>query len=185
MNADTLQDDRIRRLLDDRSAVLARRGRAVSQAARTEAYLVCACGSERLGLPVSGIASIVAGKPCTPVPGAPPGLRGIVAIAGGIVSVIDLGEALGLARGDHTPETGHILRLRAQEPPVGLAVDRVLGIAHIEPSAVTDAAALAGDASLGGDCVLGYAPPDPSPARGIADGFSILDPRRVLQRYLS
>ena len=183
MSAAELQDARLRRLLDERSAMLAQRG-ADATAAATDAYLVCTCGTERLGLPLGDVASVQPTRSCTPVPGAPPALRGIMAGAGGIVSVIDLATALGLARGGDWPAEGHTLRMRTAAAPIALAVDRVLGIAHVATASITRVAVDADTPSnaLGGDLIVGYAPPESG--RASPEGFAILDTRRLLRRYL-
>lgn len=193
MSATERDGERVRALLDERSAALARRGRAEERAEkRVQArlsYLVCALGGERYGLPVAAVASVLPARACTPVPGAPPALRGIVTHAGAIVSVIDPGRALGLD-GDGEEdgeERAHLVLLRAQEPPVALAVDRVLGLADIPADAVgarvgSDGAE-AGDA-LGLDAVSGYAPAGADAGAGVKDGFAVLDPKRLLRPFL-
>lgn len=174
--------DRVRALLDQRSAQLARRGLAARRAAATRPYLVCACGPDRYGLPLAGVAGIVPGRPCTPLPGAAPALTGIVALSGRVVSVIDLGRALG--RGDaEATERAHLVRLRGLPVPVALAVDRVLGIARVGAEASDgESGPVAPD--LGTGAVSGYVPPGSDETAAIADGFTILDPARLLRRFL-
>lgn len=165
-------------LLDARAAALAGRRAGQAEVVETTAYLVCACGAERYGLPLAAVACVAPERPCIELPGAPPTLRGITAVAGAIVSVLDLAACLGLARtGD---EGGHVVRLRAQEPPVALAVDRVLGIARID-------AALARSAnepdSLGRGPLSGYAPPGSDGTGDIREGFSLVDLPALLARH--
>ncbi|MBB2960116.1 chemotaxis protein CheW [Methylobacterium sp. R2-1] len=166
-------------LLDARAAALAARRAGQDETVETAAYLVCACGAERYGLPLAAVAGVTPERPCTGLPGAPPALKGITAVAGAIVSVLDLAACLGL---DHAGEDdgGHVVHLRAQEPPVALAVDRVLGIARIE-------AALARQTkepeSLGRGPLSGYAPPGSDRTGDIREGFSLVDLPALLARF--
>ncbi|MER2267639.1 chemotaxis protein CheW, partial [Methylobacterium oxalidis] len=124
--------------------------------------------------------------PCTRLPGAPPALLGLVALSGGIVSVLDLARALG--RGGTPAEDGHLVVLRGTSVPVALAVDRVLGTARLdgeaqaprpgEPSGEPSAVGL----GLGSEAVSGYAPAGPD-ATGPGD-FALVDLPRLLRRYL-
>ncbi|WP_232628099.1 chemotaxis protein CheW [Methylobacterium sp. Leaf118] len=168
-------------LLDARAAALA--GRTIDQApaAAVTAFLVCACGPERYGLPLAAVAGVTPERPCTALPGAPATFRGIAATAGVIVSVLDLSACLGLDGAGGA--SGHFVRLRGPDPPVVLAVDRVVGIAQIE------AAALHSDPSeaqaLGGRPLLGYAPPGSDRTGDVRDGFAILDLPALLARFLA
>lgn len=163
-------------LLDARAAALAGRSAQAAGAIATEAFLVCLCGSERYGLSLGAVAGVTPDRPITALPGAPPALRGICAMAGAIVSVLDLSACLGLTSDG---EGGHFVRLRAQEPPVALAVDRVVGIARIEARPADQAGAL-GDGPL-----LGYVPPGSDRTGDVRDGFTILDLPALLARFLT
>lgn len=163
-------------LLDARAAALAGRSAEAVRPIETHGYLVCLCGPERYGLPLGAVAGVTPQRPITALPGAPATLRGICAMAGTIVSVLDLAACLGLvAEG----EGGHFVRLRAQEPPLALAVDRVVGIAHIEARPADPAN------TLGGGPLLGYVPPGSDRTDDVRDGFTILDLPALLARFLS
>ncbi|ACK83901.1 chemotaxis protein CheW [Methylorubrum extorquens] len=166
-------------LLDARAAALAARTVGQERTIETAPYLVCACGAERYGLPLTAVAGVTPERPCTALPGAPPALRGITAVSGVIVSVLDLAACLGLDRAE-TDEGGHVVRLRAQEPPVALAVDRVLGIAQIE---TTLARPTLESESLGRGPLSGYAPPGSDRTGGIAEDFSLIDIPALLARF--
>ncbi len=161
-------------LLDARAAALAARSAGVERAVETEGFLVCACGAERVGLPLASVAGVTPPIPCTALPGAPTTLRGIGAMAGTIVTVLDLAACLGLGAGS---EDGHLVRLRVQEPAMALAVDRVVGIARIESRAN------AAPDALGAGPVLGYVPPGSDRTGDVRDGFSILDLPALLARF--
>ncbi|OHV17991.1 chemotaxis protein CheW [Methylorubrum extorquens] len=167
-------------LLDARAAALA--ARTVGQERTIETAPLSRLrlrGRERYGLPLTAVAGVTPERPCTALPGAPPALRGITAVSGVIVSVLDLAACLGLDRAE-TDEGGHVVRLRAQEPPVALAVDRVLGIAQIE---TTLARPTVESESLGRGPLSGYAPPGSDRTGGIPEDFSLIDIPALLARF--
>ncbi|WP_336487256.1 chemotaxis protein CheW [Methylobacterium nigriterrae] len=177
---------RTRGLREARTIALARRGRErASGSLRGDpagSVLVCACGSERYGLPLAAVAQILPAKPCTSIPEAPPALLGIVALSGAIVSVLSLARALG-REGVSRGEDGHLVVLRATAAPIALAVDRALGVARLAAdgadSASADARILDG---LGSEAVSGYAPAELG-AAGVGD-FVVVDLPRLLRRFL-
>lgn len=170
-------------LLDARAAALAARSAEHEEARATTDYLVCTCGPERYGVPLAAVAGVGPEPACTALPGAPPALRGITAVAGAIVSVFDLAACLGLAGTSGGAEArGHLLRLRAQEPPVALVVDRVLGIARIDAAIGERADDPEG---LGRGPLLGYAPPGSDRGGDIGEGFSLIDLPALLARTLA
>ncbi|GJE62239.1 chemotaxis protein CheW [Methylobacterium trifolii] len=170
-------DARAEALRAARTAALARRGGTAAATVPTRAFLVCACGSERYGLPLSEVAQVLPMRPCTPVPGAVPALLGLVALSGRIVGVVGLARALDRA-GAGDAADGHLVVLRLGAAPMALAVDRVLGLAHVAEAA--DAAA--GRAGLGNGPVSGYAPADPG-GTGPGD-FVVVEPGPLLRRIL-
>ncbi|MCE4223825.1 chemotaxis protein CheW [Methylobacterium sp. C25] len=171
-------------LLDERSMALAARGQAGRDVAAQRDYLVCALGNERYGIALGAIATVLPQRLCTVVPGAPAALRGIISHAGIIVSVIDLGVALGGGRDSATGQSGHLLRLRAEGPPVALAVDRVIRLASIEADAITVAPTAGPHPGLGAEAVSGYAPAGSERDGAAGGGFAILDLPRLLRPYL-
>ncbi|MCJ2061685.1 chemotaxis protein CheW [Methylobacterium sp. J-088] len=159
----------------ERTAALARRGIRASNIDAGLDHLVCACGSERYGLPLKAVAQVLPMRPLTPMPGAVPSLIGLIALSGRIVGVLGLARALG--RPESAGEPGHVVVLRGTpaHQPLALAVDRVLGIA---PAAATSATNPGG---LGNEVASGYAP-------GVAGAdrpdFVIIDLPRLLRRAL-
>jgi purine-binding chemotaxis protein CheW len=162
----------------ERAAALARRGKAAATVDTGLDHLVCACGSERYGLPLSAVAQVLPTRPATPMPGAVPALIGLIAVSGRIVGVLSLARALG--RPDPEAEAGHLVVLRSasSHQPLALAVDRVLGIARA-------AGASAGHApdpdGLGNDAASGYAPGTAGDDR---PDFVVVDLPRLLRRTL-
>ncbi|WP_375453516.1 chemotaxis protein CheW [uncultured Methylobacterium sp.] len=158
-----------------RTEALARREKAGRAAVPTRAHLVCACGSERFGLPLAGVAHVLPMRPCTPVPGAVPAVLGLVALSGRIVGVIGLARALGRP-GAGAAADGHLVVLRAAATPLALAVDRVLGVAHLAEQPEGTAR------GFGGEAVSRYAPAESGPT-GLGD-FVVIDLPRLLRRTL-
>lgn len=188
---DSSDDPRIRRLLDERTAALARRGVDIARQAATRPFLVCVAGDDRYGLPLDSVVQVVPARTYTSVPGAPPELLGLIALSGRVVSVLSLAGALSRpvasradsSRAESTTATGHILVLRGGIAPVALAVDRVLAVADVDGALTTEPVLTGG---LGADAVSGYAPaPGPEAAhQGGEAGFVVIDLPRLLRRYL-
>ncbi|MCC0805144.1 chemotaxis protein CheW [Methylobacterium sp. W2] len=198
---DMSDDPRVRRLLDERTAALARRGIDIARHAVTRPFLVCAAGDDRYGLPLDSVVQVVPARTYTPVPGAPPELLGLIALSGRVVSVLSLAGALSRpassrtdssraessraesSRAESSTATGHILVLRGGIAPVALAVDRVLAVAEVDGALTAEPVPMGG---LGADAVSGYAPaPGPEAAyQGGEAGFVVIDLPRLLRRYL-
>ncbi|MCJ2068984.1 chemotaxis protein CheW [Methylobacterium sp. J-030] len=165
-----------RDLRAERTAALARRDVGASASEAGLDHLVCACGSERYGLPLTAVAQVLPMRPLTPMPGAVPALIGLIALSGRIVGVVGLARALG--RPEPAGETGHLVVLRGSAAPqsLALAVDRVLGIA---PAATASGAA--DPEGLGNAVTSGYAP---AAAGADRPDFVIVDLPRLLRRAL-
>lgn len=137
------------------------------------AYLVCACGSERYGLPLASVAQVLPMRPFTPVPGAGSALIGLIGLSGRVIGVVGLARALGRSDpapngdggGDRPP--GHLVHLRGADA-VALSVDRAIGIARRAGSP---------DVSLGNEAASGYAP-----AGDDGPDFVVVDLPRLLAR---
>jgi purine-binding chemotaxis protein CheW len=175
---------RERDLRTERAAALARRGAVAVAADAGVDHLVCACGSERYGVPLAAVAQVLPARPCTPMPGAVPALLGLIALSGRIVGVLSLARALG--RPEAAPEgrtdLGHLIVLRgAQTQPLALAVDRVLGIARAAGATAGSAPALPDPDGLGNEAASVYAPRAAEAGR---PDFVVLDLPRLLRRAL-
>ena len=182
-----------RDLRSERAAALARRGAAAGESETGVDHLVCACGSERYGLPVTAVAQILPMRPCTPMPGAVPALIGLVALSGRIVGVLSLARALGRPDAAPNPEAdgGHLVVLRSAlshaQPhhqglaqPLAFAVDRVLGIVRAAGSSAASSG-IADPDGLGNEAASGYAPGATSDGR---PDFVVIDLPRLLRRVL-
>jgi purine-binding chemotaxis protein CheW len=95
--------------------------------------LVFAVGGQEFALPLGGIVEIARARTPTPVPGAEPGVLGIVPFRGAMVTVIDGRLRLGLS-GAQMGRAGSMIVLRDSGELVGLVVDAVARVALIHPA---------------------------------------------------
>lgn len=173
-------EERARHLLDERTERLARRSRDESEASATTRVLICSVGPEYYGLPLEAIAEVLPFRAPMPVPGGPAGLIGVLGRSGHLVSVIDLGAAVGQApiASEGETENQHVLLLRREQPRVALRVDRALGVEDVVPLNAEEAREFRTEA------VVGYAKSD----LGFADRdrvLSLLDIDRLLRPFLT
>lgn len=124
-------EERLQTVYRVRAEQLARRRLETRRAAETVPVLVVVLGSERYAIELDKLVAIHPFTDCTPLPGAPPELLGVVNLRGEIRSVVDLGRLL------HLPDpempmndkaerkTGYLLLLRCRELEVAMRVDQV------------------------------------------------------------
>lgn len=118
------------RILDQRTAHLARRNRIVEDAGDTVDVMVCLTGRQVCGLPLAAIEEVLPYRPCVPVPAGPPALIGLYGRTGRAFSVVDLGAALAGNRPAALVEDGHFLVLRGAAPRLAFWVERAEGVAR-------------------------------------------------------
>ena len=106
--------------------------RATSTRARTIPVLVFGLGTERYAIELSELAEVLPYSGCSPVPGAPRGLVGVLNVRGEIRSVADLRAIVGLEPGA-AHGTGYVLMLRQQGQVVGFKVDTIDHVGEIDP----------------------------------------------------
>jgi purine-binding chemotaxis protein CheW len=135
------------------------------QSARTPVLTFCT-GSERFGIDVAYVAQVFARPPITPIPGAVQHLLGVANLQGKVRSVIDLGRLLNLA--PRTPDGGYIVLMRAGDASIGLWIESVEGIRHVDFAALVTTDASVRDRLSG--VVKGTA----------ADCIAILDPEALI-----
>lgn len=173
-------EERVCHLLDERTERLARRsGDRTSDAAETARVMICGVGREYYGIPLEAIAEILPFRTPMPVPGGPMGLVGVLGRSGHLVSVIDLGMAVGQvpSPSEDEHENQHVILLRREQPRIALRVDRALGVEDVTPLTAE------GDREFRSEAVVGYAKSD----LGFADQervLSLLDVDRLLLPYL-
>ena len=111
---------------------------------RDEKHLTLELGSEEYGVPVRDVREIVGALPCTPIPGSPHHVMGVVNLRGKVVPVIDLRLRLGLPAIDAGPRTCIVVCQASAGALVGLLVDGVVEVVNVRAADVEPAPAVAG-----------------------------------------
>jgi purine-binding chemotaxis protein CheW len=173
-------EERARHLLDERTERLARRsGDEGTEAAATARVLVCAVGQEFYGLALEAIAEVLPFRTLRPVPGGPAGLVGVLGRSGQLVSVIDLGIAVGQgpSASREEAENQHVVLLRQEQPRIALRVDRAIGVEDVITLTTEEAREFRTEAVVGyAKSGLGFAEPERV--------LSLLDVDRLLRPFL-
>lgn len=107
---------------------------ATGPAQRVE-LLCCGVGEEVYALRVEEVREIIKFQPVTCIPRCPEYLVGVISLRGEIIPTLDLKGRLGLGRTSLAPEP-MIVIVRHREEPVGLLVEKVLGIIKVAPEEV-------------------------------------------------
>lgn len=108
-----------------------------------ERYLGFVVGGEHFALPIASVREVARVPPITEVPRAPRAVRGIVALHGRIVTVVDLRRRLALPDPEPGPEA-RLLLVPSGEEDVALLVDAVTRIHRVGRAAVEPVEALPG-----------------------------------------
>jgi len=115
------------RILRQRAAALARAA-APSEVGTTVEVLLFRLGAEQHAVESRLLQSVQKATGLTPVPSTPAYVAGILNVRGEILTVLDLGLALGLADTSGRIEAGAVLLVELPEIRAGLLVDEVLGV---------------------------------------------------------
>lgn len=109
----------------ERAARLSRRRDSGATPQDLAQVVVFQIGDERYGIEISRVAGVVAPVECTPVPGAPHALAGIIEVHGEIRPVLDLRRMLGLESSGEAGEALPVVLIQRRGRQIGLRVDRV------------------------------------------------------------
>ncbi|MBI3755939.1 MAG: purine-binding chemotaxis protein CheW, partial [Deltaproteobacteria bacterium] len=93
---------------------------------------------EEYALELSETSEVVKMREITEVPHAPLFIAGIISLRGEIIPVISLQKRLGLKERDITPETRMLVASHA-DMKMGLIVDKIMGVARIDPNKIESA----------------------------------------------
>jgi purine-binding chemotaxis protein CheW len=104
-------------------------------------YLTFRLGAEEYGLEILKVQEIRAVSPITPVPNAPPYVKGVMNLRGTIIPVLDLRTRLGMVETAHGRFTVIIVVLMGARS-VGLVVDGVCDVLAIAKTEIEAAAGL-------------------------------------------
>jgi purine-binding chemotaxis protein CheW len=128
----------IEEVFQQRAARLAKRPAAAETSALL-ALLVFELGHERYGIELSEIQAVLPFGGCTPVPGAPPALIGVINVRGEIRAVVDTRALLGLPPAQDAA-AGYVVLVRLPSGAVGLKVDRIDQVRRVDPAHLMAAA---------------------------------------------
>ncbi|MEM1303798.1 MAG: chemotaxis protein CheW [Planctomycetota bacterium] len=92
-------------------------------------------GELLLGVDIRHVQEINRQLDITPVPNAPPHVRGVINLRGEVATVIDLRTKLGLPKSEATPATRNLI-VHSQDEPIGLWVDRIGDILTVAPEQI-------------------------------------------------
>jgi purine-binding chemotaxis protein CheW len=115
---------RLEEVYHDRARQFAARSTAVAEHSNAWPALVFAVGNERCCIATTSVVEVLRCAKCSPVPGAPAQLLGVINVRGQICSVLDLARILELpAAAGRSP--GYIVLVRQGGAEVGLRVDEI------------------------------------------------------------
>lgn len=126
----TTDDDGLEAVYRERAAQLAERqtqSAAVNQGLRV---LVFGLGTERYAVEFADLVELLPFVNCTPLPGGPSALLGVINVHGELRSVVDLGRLLDLPDRS-VQEGGYVLLLQRRGRRLALRVDRLDGIQYV------------------------------------------------------
>jgi purine-binding chemotaxis protein CheW len=128
-----VDSDRLAQVCAQRARNLA--ARSEQNAAQDDSWqaLVFVVRGEKYCLPVAALAQVLPLAGCSPVPGAPPAMLGVINVRGEIRSVFDLARLLEIP-GERDSSRGYVVLVRSGEHEVGLAVDAVHWIERVLPA---------------------------------------------------
>ena len=95
-------------------------------------YLVLAVAGQKLALPLDWVAEVCRIVAITPLPQAPPFLRGLVQVRGEVVPVVDLRLRLGYPEKLYSLDHAMVLVRRPSSGLVALVVDKVEDVSSLE-----------------------------------------------------
>lgn len=111
-------------------------------------YCTFTLGDTKLAVNVERVHEVIPARAGTPVPGAPPAVRGVINLRGELVTIVDMRDVLGFSVPESTPSRPRILVIRSDDGLVGVGVDLMgdvvyLDVTDFEPPPETMSARLA------------------------------------------
>ncbi len=105
--------------------------------ANTEQVIEFDIGKEKFGVKITRVHEIIRMKQITELPDSSEYLVGIINLRGNIISVIDLRKRFGIEEAQNTENT-RIIVVEFEDQDVGLIVDAVSEVLHIEKEEIDD-----------------------------------------------
>lgn len=125
-------------------------------AERAQRLLVIVLDGQRYALPVERVREIVRMRPITPVPRAPGPMRGVIALRGQVLQVLDLRRRLGLPDGEPGRANRIVVAHDGGGQVAGILVDGVAEVAAAPEDAFCEAPG-GQQGAVGGLCRVGGA----------------------------
>lgn len=92
-------------------------------------------GKEEYAVPITNVQEIIMTRPATKIPRTPSFVEGVINLRGRIIPVIDSKKKFGLdSKNDHNSNDSRIMVLDIKEEIVGLIVDAVSEVIHLQTS---------------------------------------------------
>lgn len=120
--------------------------------ARGGKYLTFFLDREEYGIPILTVREIIGLLPVTPVPKAPPYVKGVINLRGKVIPVVDLKLKFDMEPIRATDETC-IIVVQTAGAELGVMVDKVSEVLDIPEGEIVDAPSLG--AEIPTDCILG------------------------------
>jgi len=148
----TPNPERTAAIYRERAAQLAGRRARTQAGPATLRVLTFAVGADRYGLEFGDVAELLPFASCTPLPGAPAALLGVINVRGEIQSVVDLGRLMAIP-GYEVAAGGYVVLVKKGDDRAALRVDRLDKVQTVgaEELAVPDAAEAGYVRGLAGD----------------------------------
>ena len=114
-------------------------------------FLLARLGAERYAFPVEAVREVVRDGDVTPVPGAPPAIRGVHNLRGEVLPVVELGALLGVGTGSEEARCMIVADDRGLR--AALAVHELLDVSEIPGELEAADAPLTGSLVVDGELV--------------------------------
>lgn len=115
-------------VLAERAERLARGGAGADERKLAYQIALLAVGSERFGIPASGLREIVAAPPVAALPGLPAYLQGVSQIRGDLICIVDLAKLMDI---EGVETTNALAIVEGAQGAIGLLADEVLGFRDV------------------------------------------------------
>jgi purine-binding chemotaxis protein CheW len=110
-------------------------GRALASSEAPDSVLVARVGDRRLALPAAAVERILRMAEVTPLPGAPPGVAGVLNVQGSVLAVVDPRPRLATASGPAQPDQ-HLVLVASVGGRYLLWVDGAERLEPVEPGSL-------------------------------------------------
>lgn len=129
--------ERARAILDERARALARVPAGALDAGRRREIVAFDLGGEPLALESRFVRHVLRASACTPIPGGPPHLEGLINLRGDVLAVFDLARVLGIAGGGGGDQA-RVLVLGGDRDEFGIRADAVREVTTMDGGGLSE-----------------------------------------------